>query len=72
MGQYHLGEQNFKTTKKNAMGKLRVGNKKNSFLNGEWAGHVRAWGKKFTARLRRAEDKKIIRQEVKNLYDFVN
>lgn len=46
------------------MAKLRVGNKANSFLNGEWAGHVRKWGKKLTASLRRAEDKKVIRKEV--------
>lgn len=45
--------------------KLRVGNKENSFLNGEWAGHVRNWGKKFTAKIRRNMDKKIIRKELK-------
>lgn len=45
------------------MTKIRPGNKKNSFLNGEWAKHVRKWGKKFTSSLRRQEDKKIIRQE---------
>jgi len=48
------------------MSKLRVGHKENSFLNGEWAGHVRKWGKKFTAKIRRNVDKKVIREEVKN------
>lgn len=42
------------------MGKIRVGNKQNSFLNGEWGGHVRKWGKKFTAGMRRAFAKKEI------------
>jgi len=36
------------------MSKIRVGNKQNSFLNGEWAGHVRKDGKKFTSGIRRA------------------
>jgi hypothetical protein len=45
--------------------KLRVGNKENSFLNGEWAGHVRKWGKRFTAKIRRNMDKNIIRKELK-------
>jgi len=49
------------------MSKLRVGNKENSFLNGEWAGHVRKWGKKFTAKIRRSRNKKIIRKELKEL-----
>lgn len=31
------------------MGKIRVGNKQNSFLNGEWAGHVRKGWKKITS-----------------------
>jgi hypothetical protein len=48
------------------MGKLRVGNKQNSILNGEWAGHVRKWGKKFTASIRRTVDKKVIKEELKN------
>jgi len=45
--------------------KLRVGNKQNSFLNGEWAGHVRKWGKKYTASIRRGVDKKIIAEDLK-------
>ncbi len=48
------------------MSKLRVGNKGNSILNGEWAGHVRKWGKFFTAKARRNVDKKIIKNEIKN------
>ena len=38
------------------MAKLRVGHKENSFLNGEYAGHVRRLGKKWTARKRRSVD----------------
>ena len=45
------------------MGKLRVGHKENSFLNGEYAGHVRILGKKWTAKIRRNVDKKVIRKE---------
>ena len=37
---------------------MRVGNKINSFLNGEWVKHARPWGKKFTSRIRRGMDKK--------------
>ncbi len=46
------------------MGKIRVGNKKNSVLNGEWAGHVRKDGKKATSGLRRAESKRIVIKEI--------
>ena len=31
------------------MEKLKVDNKQNSFLNGEWAKHMRSGGKKFPA-----------------------
>lgn len=46
------------------MGKIRVGNKQNSFLNGEWAGHVRKDWKRITAHIRRAIDKKIIKEDL--------
>jgi hypothetical protein len=49
------------------MSKLRVGHKENSFLNKEWAGHVRKWGKKLTAKIRRNVDKKVIRKEINRL-----
>ena len=49
------------------MSKIRPGSKWNSFLNGEWAHHVRKWGKKFTSGKRRAQDKIIIRNELKEL-----
>jgi hypothetical protein len=39
------------------MPKLRVGNKQNASLNGEWGAHMRAAGKKQTAKLRRAAKK---------------
>lgn len=42
--------------------KLRVGNKQNSILNGEWAGHVRKVGKKITSGKRRIQDKLIIKK----------
>jgi len=44
------------------MSKIRVGNKQNSYLNGEWAGHVRGWWKKYTSSIRRMEDKKEIKK----------
>jgi|688.fasta_scaffold1056320_1 hypothetical protein len=47
------------------MSKIRVGNKQNSILNGEWAGHVRGWWKKHTSGKRRAKQKKYIREELK-------
>lgn len=49
------------------MAKTRVGHKENSFLNGEWAGHVRRFDKKWTAKIRRNVDKKVIKQETKEL-----
>jgi len=42
------------------MSKVRVGNKLNSFLNGEWAKHGRPFGKKLAASRRRKNDKKEI------------
>jgi len=53
--------------KLNIMGKIRVGNKINMTLNGEWAKHVRPGLKKWTSKLRRCLSKKIIRDELKNL-----
>ena len=46
------------------MAKIRVGNKQNSFLNGEWAGHVRKWGKKFTSKIRRNVSKELIKNNL--------
>lgn len=46
------------------MGKIRVGNKINSVLNGEWAGHVRGWMKRYTSSRRRNEEKQIIADEL--------
>lgn len=48
------------------MSKIKVGHKQNSFLNGEWAGHVRKIRKKITAGIRRCVDKKIIYNELNN------
>ena len=47
------------------MSKLRVGNKQNSLLNGEWAGHVRGFWKRQTAKIRRTRDKETIIKELK-------
>ena len=48
------------------MGKLRVGHKENSFLNGERRYHAGdSWVKKFTSKRRRNAGKKIIQQETK-------
>ncbi len=49
------------------MGKIRVGNKQNSILNGEWAGHVRGWWKRHTSKMRRAEGKQVIYKLKKEL-----
>ena len=46
------------------MSKLRVGHKENSRLNGEWAGHVRGFMKRFTSKRRRNDGKKIIKQQL--------
>lgn len=51
------------------MSKIRVGNKQNSIINGEWAGHVRKVGKKITSGKRRIIDKKIIKDIKDNLND---
>lgn len=45
------------------MSKLRVGHKENSFLNGEWASHIRKLGKKWTAKKRRRVDKETIKKD---------
>jgi len=42
----------------------QIGNKQNSFLNGEWAKHVRRKEKKHTSGIRRIIDKLIIRNEL--------
>ncbi len=42
----------------------QIGNKINSVLNGEWAKHVRCWGKRETAGIRRMEGKEVIRHEL--------
>jgi len=47
------------------MAKLRVGNKENSALNGEWAGHVRGKTKKITSGKRRAKSNEIVKKETK-------
>lgn len=47
------------------MGKIRVGNKQNSAINGEWAGHVRGKTKKVTSGKRRAISKKMINKVIK-------
>jgi hypothetical protein len=47
------------------MSKIRVGNKQNSFLNKEWAGHVRGWWKRLTSKKRRNENKKEVNKQLK-------
>lgn len=51
------------------MPKLRVGNKQNSFINGEWAGHVRGFWKKHTSGKRRRIEKDEILKELKDFYN---
>jgi len=43
---------------------MRVGNKINSGLNGEWAKHVRGLMKKMTSSIRRNENKRVIGEEI--------
>ena len=50
------------------MSKIRPGNKQNSYLNGEWAAHVRKKWKKITSSIRRIRDKKIIQDELNNMF----
>ena len=56
----------------NKMSKITVGNKQNSVLNGEWAGHVRRAWKKLTQKLRRNESKKIQRADIRELLNDKN
>lgn len=42
----------------------QIGNKQNSYLNGEWAKHVRKDWKRITSHIRRMLNKKIIRQDL--------
>jgi len=46
------------------MAKIRVGNKQNSYLNGEWGGHVRKDEKRATSRIRRVVSKEITHKEL--------
>ena len=48
------------------MGKLRVGNKENSGINGEYAGHVRGFMKRFTSKKRRKLGKTDIDKQQKD------
>jgi hypothetical protein len=50
---------------------MRVGNKQNSFLNGEWVKHARDT-KKYTSGVRRAYDKKIIFTELNDIDELIN
>lgn len=49
------------------MAKLRVGNKENSGINGEYAGHVRRFMKRFTSKKRRKLGKKDIDERQKDI-----
>ncbi len=53
------------------MSKIRVGNKQNSYLNGEWAGHVRKDEKKHTSGKRRVMDKQVIKKDLKDEWSKV-
>jgi len=44
----------------------KKGNKENSYLNGEWAAHVKKDEKKHTSSKRRVMDKEVIKKELKN------
>lgn len=49
---------------------MRVGNRINSFLNGEWAKHVRKFGKKRGSKKRRVLAKIEIKQFLCERYQF--
>ena len=50
------------------MGKIRVGHKLNSFLNGEWAHHANGyWCKRLTSKRRRKQQKKIINRRLEEI-----
>lgn len=44
--------------------KIRVGNKQNSYWNGQWAGHARPFWKSFGNRRRRRYYKNMIKKEL--------
>ena len=50
---------------------MRKGNKANACINGEWAKHVRRWGKKKTSSIRRRINKENIRKAI-NEYKELN
>ena len=54
------------------MSKLRVGNKENSHLNNEWAGHVNKEMKKITSGKRRAKSKQVIIRDLSELKNLLN
>lgn len=45
---------------------MRKQTKANSGLNGEWAQHVRRWLKKHTAKLRRIESRRILKEQLES------
>jgi len=49
------------------MSKLRVGNKENSAINREYAGHVRRFMKRFTSKKRRRLGEKDINERQKDI-----
>jgi hypothetical protein len=50
------------------MGKIRVGSKENSFINGEWRAHAGdTWLKRWTSKKRRRLGKKDIKERQNDL-----
>jgi len=49
------------------MGRLRRGNKQNSFINGEWGASGDSWLKRFTSKKRRQLGKKDIDERQKDI-----
>lgn len=49
------------------MGRLRRGNKQNSFINGEWGAAGDRWLKRFTSKKRRKLGKKDIDERQKDI-----
>lgn len=52
------------------MSKIRVGNKINASLNGEYGGHVGRSGKKYTSGKRRTKSAELIREELEHAFTY--
>lgn len=54
------------------MGKIRVGNKINSWLNGQWASHAKKDGKDLAHSRRRQIDKVVVNEEIEYVDNMIH